>query len=214
MDRINKSKSISLEETKEISRAISIGPIGGLAESDLISSVRVADTYEKLVSDVIEYVEKAQEKIYFATKYFDARVAEALLRSIKRGVETVFLSGDTEAVSKRISMMRTLISNPSMIRFFFEFISSKDFKVRCVDLPYTFIVIDGKDAMIEVTKPATGAFSMAFFFSDEKLCERLIETFEGLWSKGSEMTGFIGKSLGEIPKSLVKKMMNALNIKK
>jgi len=209
MDRLNKSSSISQEETKQISRALSTGSIGGLTETDLISNVRVAHSYERLVSDVIEYVNNAKEKIYFATKYFDVRVSEACLRTLEKGVEMVFLSGDPEEVTNRINVLRTMITNPKMLQFFFTFIISPDFKVRYVELPYTFIVIDGKDAMIEVTKPYTEAFSMAFFFSDEKLSERLIETFEALWKRGSDMKSALLKS---IPKSILKKLKESLKL--
>ncbi len=205
MDRLNKSKSLSLEETKEIARAISKGSMESFGES-LISDVRVADTYEKLVNDVIEYIEKAEEKVYFATKYFDVRVSEALLRSIKKGIEMTFLSGDKEDVANRVKVLRTMISKPRMLKFFFEFINSPDFRVRYVELPYTFIVIDGKYAMIEVTKPYTNAFSMAFFFNDEKLCEKLIETFEMLWKRGSDMTEILDKSLPLGMGKLMKKL--------
>jgi len=209
MDRLNKSSSISQEETKQISRALSTGSIGGFTEADLISNVRVADSYEKLVSDVIEYVDRAKEKIYFASKYFDVRVVEALLRCLQKGVEMVFLSGDPEEISNRINVLRTMITNPKLLQVFFSFMVSPDLKVRVVDLPYTFIVIDGKDAMIEVTKPYTEAFSMAFFFSDEKLSERLIETFEVLWKRGSDMKGTL---LETIPKNILKKLKESLKL--
>jgi uncharacterized protein YbaA (DUF1428 family) len=190
VDRLGKAKNISIEETEEIMRAIlkqaNIGSEGRL--TDFTGPVRVADNWEKVVYDVEEYLDKAQDDVYFATRYFDIRTAEAIMRTFQRGVKFYALWGSKEPFIEKAKMvMRTVIFNPKMLKSFFKFLSSANLNMRIVDIPYTFIVVDKKYAMIEVAKPYTHAFSMAFFFHNEKLCERLIETFEMLWKKGTEV---------------------------
>jgi hypothetical protein len=50
------------------------------------------------------------------------------------------------------------------------------------------VVVDRKYSMVEVAKPFTKSFSLGFFFHNEKLSERLIESFDVLWEKGSEVS--------------------------
>jgi len=196
VDRLGKAKNISIEETEEIMRAIlkqaNIGLDGRL--TDFVGPVRVADTWEKVVNDVGEHLERAQESVYFASPYFDVRTAEAILRVFQRGVKLYGLYGSKEGLLEKAQIvMRTFVSQPQMLKSLFKLMASPDLNIRTVDLPYSFMVVDKKYGMIEVTKPYTNAFSMAFFFHDEKLCGRLIETFEMLWQRGSQMDTFFNK---------------------
>jgi len=188
VDRLGKAKNISIEETEEIMRAIlkqtNISSDSRL--TDFTGPVRIADTWEKVVADVVEYMDKAKESVYFATTSFDGRVAESCLRAAQRGVKLNFLT-DKETISNKLQMLRMLLSEPKTLKFFFEYLSSPDFRIRFLDIPYSFIVVDQKYSMIEVTHPYTHAFSMAFLFHNEKLCERLIATFEAMWRRGQEM---------------------------
>jgi len=195
VDRVSKAKGLSIEETEEIMRAIlkdaNIAPGGRIA--DLLGPVRMSDTWEKVVQDVVEYVENAQESILFATQYFDMRVVEAIARAALRGVKMRFLSGGKEVISTNVQLIRTVVSKPQLVKLLFEFANSEDFKLRYIDLPYTFLVIDGRYSMVEITKPFTKTFNLAFFFHNETLSERLVQTFEILWDKASPMSTFIDK---------------------
>ena len=191
--RLQKSPSITLEETEKIMQAILKQANIGLGErmEDFLAPVRIADSWEKVVHDIVEYIEKAEECIYFVTKYFDIRVVEAVLRAIQRGVELRAIGDESQKsfswLLGQVQMVRAMLSQPKMIKFFLKFISSSKFQVRFIALPYTFIVVDRKYAMVEVTKPFTDTFSIAFFFHNGKLCGRLIENFEVLWKRASPM---------------------------
>jgi predicted transcriptional regulator len=199
MDRLNKSKTISTEETKAISQAISLGGVGGFSEADLISTVTVVDTWDKVVQEVIQRIEKAEKNIFFATQYFDMRVVEALLRAAERDIDMNFLIGKQDTVKTAVNIvLRSLIGSPDTIKFLIQFMNSSKLKVRMIDLPYTFVVFDEKWAMIEIAKPFTKAFSLAFFLSNVRLCGRLVETFEILWNRSKEnglLNKFIKKKL-------------------
>jgi len=195
MDRLNKAKTISIDETKEIINSLSKGGIVGYSEG-LLSPIRMADTWEKVVDDVIQEVENSQTSIYFATQYFDIRVVEAIMRAAQRGVTMNFLSADNDSLTARIRIGLSMISSVQALKFFFKAIKSSQFRVRLTSyMPYTFIVIDEKNAMIEISKPYTKAFSIAFFFQNVKLCQRLIESFESLYNKGSDIKETLTKSL-------------------
>jgi len=189
-DRLGKAKNISIEETEEIMRAIlkqaNIGSDGRL--TDFLGPVRVADSWEKVVHDTMEYIEKTKEIAYLATQYFDARTIEAVVRAAQRGVRLNCLIGSKETVTLSMQMLRVTLGTPNLVKFFFDFVRSPQIRVRYVDLPYTFFVFDGKYAMVEIVQPYTKAFSLAFFFHNEKLAGRLIENFEALYRRGSDLS--------------------------
>jgi len=190
VDRLYKAKNISLEETEEIMRAIlkDTNIIPGERIADLLGPVRMADTWEKVVYDVIEYIDNAEESIYFATQYLDMRVVEALLRAAKRGIKMRFLVGEEQNVTTAVQLLlRSLLTHPKTLKFIFQFVNSPELQLRYIKLPYTFIVVDGRYSMVEVAKPYTKAFSLAFFFHNKRLSERLLESFETLWERGSEI---------------------------
>ena len=190
VDRLTKAKNITVEETEEIMRTIlkDTNIVPGERISDILGPVRMADTWEKVVQDVTEYINQAEENVYFATQYLDTKVVEAIFGASNRGVKLNFLISDKNQISSGMKILiSSLFTNPKALKSLFSMLTSPVLQVRTVDIPYTFIVVDRKVAMVEVTKPFTKAFSLAFFFHNEKLCERLIESFNILWDHGTEI---------------------------
>jgi len=198
VDRVSKAKGLSIEETEEIMRAIlkdaNIAP--GERIADFLGPVRMADTWEKVVDDVIEYIDNAKESVYFATQYFDIRVAEAVVRACRRGVRMYLLTTEKDSIADRLLIvLRSLFLSPKALKSLFSLLNSPDVNVRYVDLPYTFAVVDAKTAMVEVQQPYTKAFSIGFVFHNERLCKRLIESFKILWEKGTDVKTMISRSM-------------------
>ena len=200
IDKLTKAKNISLEESEEIMRAIlkDMNIVPGERLSDIIGPVKMADTWDKVVTDVIEYINKAEESIHFATQYLDSRVVEAIFMASQRGVELNFLITDKDQVSTGLKILiGSLFTNPRALRSLVQLFMSPKLKVRTVELPYTFIVVDRSLAMVEVVKPYTKKFSLAFFFHNRRLCERLIESFNVLWDRGTEIKTLFDRFLKE-----------------
>jgi len=190
IDKLTKAKNITVEETEEIMRTIlkDTDIVPGERISDILGPVRMADTWEKVVQDVLEYVNNAEKEIYFATQYVDMRVVESLLSAAQKGVKMKFLVGEQQNVSGAVHhLLKSLFTDPKTLKFLFSFVKSPDLQLKYVELPYTFVIVDRKYSMVEVTRPYTKTFSLGFFFHNEKLSERLIESFETLWEKGSEV---------------------------
>jgi len=195
VDRLSKAKNITIDETEEIMRAIlkDTNIVPGERIADVLAPVRMADTWEKVVNDVIEYIQKAKESIFFATPYSDAKTIQVTAEAALRGVKMKFLSGNKDSVSTNIHLIGKIMTNPRVIKTLLEFTISENFQIKYIELPYTFLVIDRKYSMVEVTRPYTKAFNVAFFFHNATLSERLIETFELLWEKASPMNSFIDR---------------------
>jgi DNA-binding MarR family transcriptional regulator len=191
IDKLTKAKNITVEETEEIMRTIlkDTNIVPGERISDLLGPVRMADTWEKVVQDVVEYVNNAEKEIYFATQYLDMRVVESLLSAAQKGIRMKFLIGEQQNVSGAVhQLLKSLFTEPKTLKFLFNFVRSPDLQLKYAELPYTFVVVDRKYSMVEVAKPFTKSFSLGFFFHNEKLSERLIESFDVLWEKGSEVS--------------------------
>jgi len=203
LGKLKRANTLTLEETKTIAQALSAGGASGLPEMEsLVSSVRMVDNYEQLVQETVKLLEKAEKEVYLATQYFDFRVTETFLRIMKRNIKYNVLYDERNPGEKLQTVLRMLLAHPTMLKTFIEVMKSPDFKVRLAQLPYAFLVVDSKYAMIEIAKPYTGAFFIAFILENEKLSEKFIETFKILWNKGTEIGSLMDTFLGEGQKKL------------
>jgi len=194
MDRLKLSKNLSLEESEEISRILAKDLVDTFNITDILSYVKVADTWEKVVRHTIEILENAEKNIYFVTKYVEMRVVEILIKKYQKGVKMYLLSDNAESFSDKFRMIVMMLSNPKMVKYFFDFFSSDEINFKLVeDVPYTFIVVDEKYVMIEIANPINNKFLVAFFFKNEKIAKRLLETFDKLWDKAKEIKELLPK---------------------
>jgi len=194
VDKLLKTKTLTVEEIEEIMRTLlkDTNIIPGGRITDILGPVRMADTWDKVVNDVVEYVENATESIYFASQYLDIRAIDAVFRAVKRGVKLNLLTSRKDQISKAIRMLfKLILVKPEYLKFLFEILDSQEIRLRYVDLPYSFIVIDRKIVMVEVVKPYTKTFFLGFFFHNSRLAEKLIESFEELYQQGSDAKTFL-----------------------
>jgi len=198
IDTLLKAKNLTLEETEEIMRAVlkDANIVPGERLTDILGPVRMADTWEKVVEDVVEYINQATESIYFATQYIDLRTIEAVLRAGERGVKLYCLSKKKNQVLEGIKMFSKLaFTHPKYFKVIFKMLNSDNLQARYADVPYTFIVIDKKIVMIEVVKPSSQDFFLSFFFHNPRLAKKLIESFEELYEEGYDIKSFIKRSI-------------------
>jgi predicted transcriptional regulator len=201
IDRVKKVQNISVEETEEIMQAIlkDTNFVSGERLTDILGPVKMSDTWEKVVDDVVKYLNNAEESVYFATPYMDSNVIDCAFKASQRGVKLNFLTSNKDQITNGIKMMfKTLFTHPRALKNLFQLFNSPKLQIRCVELPYTFIVVDNKYAMVEVVKPYAKTFSLAFFFHNERICGRLIDNFNILWEKGSEVKNMFKKFSKEI----------------
>jgi hypothetical protein len=156
--------------------------------SNLINPVRLVDKYENLVQETIELLEKAETEVYYATRYFDTRVVEAISRGVRREVRFSFIYSIEDTTREKMgTTLKIMLTSPKTSKVFYEWLKSPDLNIRIIDLNYTFMVVDAKYAIVEVQKPFINVFSLAFIFDNPVLCQRLIENFHSLWKKGEKV---------------------------
>jgi hypothetical protein len=185
MDKIGQIDALSPLETYKIAEVLSLEELIG----DAINEIKIVDTFEKAVTNVVNLVNKAENSIYFASKYVDIKVSEACMKSLKRGVTSYFIVDNQEQFSNAIQILKSVIKNPSYIKLMFQYLQGSKLLCRYANLPYTFMIIDEKYAMLEVPKPFTNTFSLSFFFNSELLCKKLMDNFNIIWDNAKEIKG-------------------------
>jgi len=184
-DRLRSAKSISLEETQEILRALSSkGIIGSLGIADMIQPVKMIEDYETVVSELTSRINGAQESVCLASRYIDSRVAEATLRALGRNVRFSLLTWE-ESLSDKLQLLHAIMT-PKIVKGLLDLIGNKEVRIKNANVPYSFCVIDGKFAIIELPNPLTKSFYVGFSLQNEALCQRLIKTFEDLYLTAKE----------------------------
>lgn len=98
-----------------------------------------------------------------------------------------FIVSQKENYSMALQMFKGFLSNPRILKTLFDFLRSNNVQIRYIEVPYSLIVVDRKYAMVEVATPYTKTFSLAFFFTNSKVSEKLVTEFDLLWEKGSDL---------------------------
>ena len=185
-NKLRKTKSLSIEEKKDLMKLITPTEVGGLNLSGMMNSVRMIDNYEDLVKNLISLIDQTEESIYLVSKYHDIRVIEAFMRAHQRGVGLKALGRKT-GILDRINMLRTLLS-PSMLGVLIKGFKELSDTVRSMEISYTFIILDTRWGFIEVPHPINDTFYLGFIFENRDVCTKLIEIFNDMWKKAENLT--------------------------
>lgn len=191
MNQLNRAKNISDEERKEMMDLFSIDQLAG----ESVSKIKLVDSFEEAVKNVLNLVENAKESIQFCSKYSDIRVSQACMNAMERGVDTYFIVGDQDQFEYVFKLIKPMITNPTYLKMILQFLKSSQLNTKYIDIPYTFLIVDGTKSMIEIPKPFTNTFSLSIFFDDEILSKRMMENFSILWENGVEVHDTINSIL-------------------
>jgi len=189
MDKVAQSPSLSTEEREKVIRAVSRSGLANFADllNGGIKPVGIVTKLEDIVAGAKRLIEKAQKEVYLATRYTDSSVDESILNSLDRGIKMYLLDGDKKSLSQKIQLIRLIFSRPRLIKLFYEIFRSPNVYTGYTDdLPYSFIVVDGKYVGVEIPKPHSNDFFLGLFFENELLSRKLVEVFNLLTTKAKE----------------------------
>jgi len=185
-NRLRKTKTLSLEEKKKLMSLITPTQAEGPYNlADLINPVRMVDNYEDLVKELVNAIDQAEDSVYLVSRYSDIRVIEAIIRALQRGVKIRILV-KRSGLTDRINMLRTLLS-PRTFKVLIEANKELSAMIRKTDISYSFVIIDGKLAGIEVSHPTKDIFYLGFIFQNADVCRRLGSIFNEMWEKAKEV---------------------------
>ncbi|MEM2110808.1 MAG: hypothetical protein QXX08_02900 [Candidatus Bathyarchaeia archaeon] len=189
MNQLMGSNNLSIEEKKKIMKTLALkGKYLSLEELYGIQSVvKIIDSYDELVKTVIECFDRAQTEIMIASRYTVMELAERVYNITSKGVKINWIDGDKSNLSSKLQILKFIFMNPKIMKNFMEAVNSPNTNMWFYsDLPYSFMIIDGKFGALEINHPTTNEFLFAIFFDDSELCEKLNQIFHELKEKATE----------------------------
>jgi predicted transcriptional regulator len=189
IDKIKRSKNLSAEEKDEIIYALAKGGIDKFINliDGGINPIGIVYKFEDIVEGTIKLIESAENEVYIASRYTENSIVEAIFRNLNRGIKWHLLSGDKNNLSQKIRMLSTLLSHPRMIKIYYDIFRSENVRTGYVEnLPFSFIIVDGRYVGIEIPKPEGEGFFAGFFLENKVFAEKLIEIFNLLMARAKE----------------------------
>ena len=179
MESLRGLKTVNAGTAKRIALTI-LGPEANLTYWPQMEGDVIHD-YEQMIKKNMDLIESASREMCLATRYTDSRLADVIMSALKRGIRMRILDGDVENMSSRMQLIRWVMSNVKSIKLFYDLFHSPNVEVRFRELPFSFIIIDGEYAGIEMVHPEVKGYFAGVVLKNQELCEMLVELFEELW---------------------------------
>jgi len=185
-DRLQKTKSISPDEAKQILKAISCENLSGAFNlADVIHPIMMISEYEQYIDELVSKIDLAEHSISLICHYTDIRVMEAVIRALNRGVQFTLLTSDQEDLVQKFRMIKMILI-PKMARLFFDMIREQGVRVRRQEVLYSYCIIDQQYAVIELPNPLDKTFYLGFGIHSKDISANLTQIFENLYQQGEE----------------------------
>ena len=185
-DQLQKTKSITAYEAKQILKAISCDNLSGAINlADVIHPIMMISNYEQYIDELVSKIDAAQQSIHLICHYTDIRVMEAIIRALNRGVRFTFLTSDQEDLVQKFRMIKMILI-PKMARLFFDMIREQGVRVRRQEVLYSYCIIDQQFAVIELPNPLDKTFFLGFGIQSKDVSANLTQIFEDLYRQGEE----------------------------
>ena len=156
------------------------------AEINFRNSAKTILTYQELVDTTVKLTERSQRKLYVASRYEDFSAVEGGWRAISRGVTIRSIISRTR-YTDRMKIVQMMVTNPRYVKILYDLWHSEEIQIRFREIPFSFMVVDGRDCSFEIANPAAEGFFAAIEIQNCKsLCSRLIEIFDHLWQRSQK----------------------------
>ncbi len=214
MDQIRNIKQFkmidALKSTKEFSEEDIKGFVGKLASENTIvvrnsgdnTHVDIVWKYEDMVAAIIQRIELCKDEILLASKYTNELIINSMLHKAQAGVKAKVIS-DKSLVRKFFTQFQhnmidikdknnlersTVVANPWY---------PGNIDRRAADLPFSMIILDGKEVGIELVHandPKT--FNGVIFVRDERIAKLMARYYQKIWdsSTSSDDLSYVSES--------------------
>lgn len=214
MDQIRNIKQFkmidALKSTKEFSEEDIKGFVGKLVSENTIvvqnsddnTHVDIVWKYEDMIAAIIQRIELCKDEILLASKYTNELIINSMLHKAQAGVKVKVIS-DKSLVRKFFAQFQhnmidikdknslersTVVANPWY---------PGNIDRRAADLPFSMIILDGKEVGIELVHandPKT--FNGVIFIRDERIAKVMSRYYQKIWdsSSSSEDLSYVSES--------------------
>jgi len=181
LNKLNKTKNISEKERKQLMQIFSLDILSPFKEVQIISS------FEELVLITTDMIKICEKELLLATQYIDNRVINEGLNALNRGVIGRIIVSKMDQFSRAFKILLSLITNPKQIAVFTSLLKSSEIQIKCINLPYTFIIADDEKCIVEIIDLTTSDFKFAMFFQNITITNKMKEMFESYWEKAEDL---------------------------
>ncbi len=154
-------------------------------------NARLITDYDALINTLQERMKDAKSQAWYATRYFNEHVISRAIELHRRGVDVKVLV-DRMLVEKYISeymgMSKKNADGYEVERFkmFTDPFYPDRFDRRVTDLPFSFVILDGKYVGIELVNVNNpGRFYAGIYIENEYIASQLKGLFETLYTSAS-----------------------------
>lgn len=154
---------------------------------DAKSKTYIIPTFEDLKKELIDEIGKSDKNILFIFKYFDSSITDICIKKVESNIE-IFLIIEEFKIQDAKKVI-TLLLSPKSIKIIYDFFNKYKKHIRVVEkIENSFIIIDNKIAIIEITNPLDGSFLFSVKIKDKKIIDILIEIFFNMWKVGKDFS--------------------------
>jgi predicted transcriptional regulator len=215
IDTLKNTKEFSEEDIKNFVDRIAHTSSGMNAEAP--PKIEIAWTYQDMVSAIVERVQLCKNEILLASRSFNEIIINNILRKANSGIDVKVIS-DSSLVKQYIEAEdRGLSLNDKNSNERIKVVSNPWYpgkvKRRIARIPFSIIVLDGKEVGVEVVDwNEPKKFCGAIFIRHEKTSKTMLNFYNNMWDAATEGETLAGTK--DTPSSAVKLAESASSVAK
>jgi predicted transcriptional regulator len=205
IDTLKNSKEFSEEDITNFVDRITHSRSGMNAEAP--PKIEIAWTYQDMVSAIVERVQLCKNEILLASRSFNEIIINNILRKANSGIDVKVIS-DSSLVKQYIEAEdRGLSLNDKNSSERIKVVSNPWYpgkvKRRVARIPFSIIVLDGKEVGVEVVDwNEPKKFYGVIFIKEEKTSKTMLNFYNKMWDAATE--GETPAGTKDTPSSVVK----------
>jgi predicted transcriptional regulator len=205
IDTLKNSKEFSEEDITNFVDRITHSRSGMNAEAP--PKIEIAWTYQDMVSAIVERVQLCKNEILLASRSFNEIIINNILRKANSGIDVKVIS-DSSLVKQYIEAEgRGLSLNDKNSSERIKVVSNPWYpgkiKRRIARIPFSIIVLDGKEVGVEVVDwNEPKKFYGVIFIKEEKTSKTMLNFYNKMWDAATE--GETPAGTKDTPSSVVK----------
>ena len=215
IDTLKNSKEFSEEDMTNFVDRITHSRSGMNAEA--LPKIEIAWTYQDMVSAIVERVQLCKNEILLASRSFNEIIINNILRKANSGIDVKVIS-DSSLVKQYIEAEgRGLSLNDKNSSERIRVVSNPWYpgkvKRRVARIPFSIIVLDGKEVGVEVVDwNEPKKFCGVIFIREEKTSKTMLNFYNKMWDAATEGETLAGTK--DTPSSVVKLAESASSVAK
>ena len=215
IDTLKNSKEFSEEDMTNFVDRITHSRSGMNAEA--LPKIEIAWTYQDMVSAIVERVQLCKNEILLASRSFNEIIINNILRKANSGIDVKVIS-DSSLVKQYIEAEgRGLSLNDKNSSERIKVVSNPWYpgkvKRRVARIPFSIIVLDGKEVGVEVVDwNEPKKFCGVIFIREEKTSKTMLNFYNKMWDAATE--GETPAGTKDTPSSVVKLAESASSVVK